>query len=189
MNWKDFERATDSLLDGNIRPILRSYENKIFYLGDQKVIEMENTYENFFENNKFENSDFVWLYGGKVRIHFITPSYGHPELAGFDIVVCAGVVKDGSFFFHSGRYRPRKENIIHFFCDFVEKSCKNVSYLDRDKKIDKLCNIPLVIYKENSQGETYETTFERISNGSIGGLLKLKPERNHSYRQSHLCYR
>lgn len=167
MNWDEYQSAKLRLLGGESCPILIMsgvmFDNSTRYLEEQKGIPRQNT-EAGLLNNQFKGRDFVWN-GREVRIMGDFQSGGHPALAGFDNVHCAGRIMGDYFFFHSGHYHPKQEHAVYFFCDFIDNTCRTLVGDQRDTKVDELSKIKLRLYRDNSENETYLTTFAQIAAG------------------------
>lgn len=166
MNWEEFLVAKEKLIGGGSCPSLMMsgvmFDNGTRYLETQKGKYVDNTDTELFDG--FYDSDFVWN-GRKVRIFDGLQSGGHPALAGFDSIYCAGEIhNDGNyFFFKSGHFHPKRENAIYFICDFIEKSCVGLHGMVRDAKVDELSKIRLKLYHDHSETSTYFTTFADIA--------------------------
>jgi hypothetical protein len=170
MDWQEFQEAKSRLCPSGLPPML--YQSGGFqgdnrtYAESQKGFWCENSQSALF-NGQLGGRDFIWN-GNKVRVMGDFETGGHPALAGFDPVYCAGIIDDNFFFFHSGHYRPSLKNALYFFCDFTEKSCRDLAGADRDDQVRKLCDIPLRIYRGQGMGRTYDTTFELEANDGAG---------------------
>lgn len=136
-------------------------DNATRYLLTQKGVEAPND-ENIFQLTAGRTPDFVWN-GSCVRYHGEFSSGGHPALAGMQSIYCAGVIKKGYFFFHSGHYHPTLIHALHFFCDFVSNTCSALGGAARDRKVNELCGIVLKLYVDDSETKTYMTTFSRVA--------------------------
>ncbi len=165
MNWDEYLQAKEALkIDDDNPPSLfmsgAMGDNGTRYLLNQKGAEFPND-ENLFLAG-ICNSDFVWN-GSRVRAHKGISTGGHPALAGFDTIYCAGRVKGNYFFFHSGHYHPKLPHALHFFSDFVTNTCSGMAGLARDQKVDQLCNIRLKLYRDDSETETYSTSIALLA--------------------------
>lgn len=161
MTWEEFLAALKRLgIDIDCPPMLHISgppgDNATRDL-KQKGIELSNN-ELLFSVSEIQGHDFVWT-GSKVRAHGKWSSGGHPALAGMDMVCCAGRIKTGYFFFHSGHYHPDLESALCFFADFVTNTCHGMGGEARDRKVAELCMIRLKLYVKGSEEETYSTTF------------------------------
>lgn len=161
MTWEEFLAALLELgIDMDCPPTLMisgpAGDNATRDL-QQKGRELPND-EGLFIVKEIEGSDFIWN-GRLVRAHGMFSTGGHPALAGMDMVCCAGRIKKGYFFFHSGHYHPDLESALHFFADFVVNSCQGMGGEARDRKVARLCTIRLKLYVKGSEEETYSTTF------------------------------
>ncbi|WP_044874327.1 FYVE zinc finger domain-containing protein [Pseudomonas sp. LFM046] len=167
MNWDEYQSAKLKLIGGSSRPILMMsgvmFDNGTRYLEKRKGITRQNT-ENGLLNDQFDGRDFVWN-GRTVQVMGDYESGGHPALAGFDTVHCAGRIMGSYFFFHSGHYHPKQEHAVHFLCDFIDNTCRALAGLPRDAKVDELSKIRLRLYRDNSETDTYWTTFAQIAAG------------------------
>ena len=165
MTWEDYVSAKTALdIDDDNPPSLMmsgiAGDNGTRYLENQKGAEFPND-QTLFQAG-IENSDFVWN-RRHVRAHTGFSSGGHPALAGFSTIYCAGVMKEDYFFFHSGHYHPELPHALHFFSDFVNNTCHGLAGDARDRKIDQLCRITLKLYVQGSETETYKTTFAKLA--------------------------
>jgi hypothetical protein len=150
MNWAEYERAKQALrIHPDEAPALTmsgvAGDNATRYLEKQKGTVIPND-ERLFATHGITNSDFVWTGGANIRAHIGFSTGGHPALAGFDTIYCAGVVKRDYFFFHSGHYHPQLENALHFFVAFVDNTCATLAGGVRDAKVDQLCRMRLKLY-------------------------------------------
>lgn len=166
MTWDEYVSAKAALkIDDDNPPILVmagvAGDNATRYLLDQKGSQFPND-QNLFQIKGIGNSDFVWT-GEHVRAHTGFSSGGHPALAGFSTIHCAGVIKADYFFFHSGHYHPELPHALHFFSDFVNNTCQGLNGNARDRKVDELSQIALKLYVDGSETETYRTTFARLA--------------------------
>ena len=174
MNWDEFQAAKQLLLGSEPAPLLSQVDvrndNGFVNSGAPKLT---NDHDTVFQGNN-RDSAFVWLGNGKVRIGGIRYSgLGHPGLAGGDSIYCAGIIKRNYFFFHSGHYHPQVINAQHFFCEFVELTCRPLPGGARDKTVDELCEMALELYQPGTTDKTYTTTFkawveERAQSSSVG---------------------
>ncbi len=165
MNWDEYLQAKEALaIDDDNPPSLFmsgvAGDNGTRYLLKQKGAEFPNDEGLFLAG--IGNSDFVWN-GNRVRAHKGISTGGHPALAGFDTIYCAGRVKQNYFFFHSGHYHPKLTHALHFFSDFVTNTCSGMGGMARDQKVDQLCNMRLKLYRNDSETETYSTTFAEVA--------------------------
>jgi hypothetical protein len=168
MNWADFERA-EKALAGDQPPILMkagvAFDNSA--PERQTGEEFGNNYKSLFKDpeilgEEFEGNDFVWTGTNKVRVATLTGGGGgHPTLAGFDTVYCAGRIEKGYFFFHSGHYKPKQINAVYFFCNFIKNSCRSLAGRQRDRQVADLSQMTLRLYHLGSTG-TYDTTFATL---------------------------
>jgi FYVE zinc finger len=142
------------------------YDNATRDLLEQKGDGYDNNDRIFTVATRSEDDfrDFVW-FRRRVRIAGPFHTGGHPFLAGFRGIYCAGRVARGMFDFHSGHYHPKLRNVVYYMYEFIENSCQNLQGMQRDQKVDELCKIPLELYYDDSETEKYATTFKRILNG------------------------
>ena len=136
-----------------------AHDNATRYLLKQVGQERRNDYASLFDGIANHGCDFVWN-GVKVRVAAGFTSGGHPALAGFDQVQCAGRIMEDYFFFHSGHYHPKKINALYFMANFVENSCQSIDGERRDRTVAELCRMKLRIYADYSETEIFNTTFE-----------------------------
>jgi hypothetical protein len=176
MTWEEFLAALKRLgIDLDCPPSLMisgpAGDNATRDL-QQKGVELPND-EGLFSVKDIQNSDFIWN-GNLVRAHGKFSTGGHPALAGMGMVCCAGRIKSGYFFFHSGHYHPDLESALHFFADFVINSCHGLGGAARDLKVAQLCVIRLKLYVKGSEDETYSTTFaEEAGHGAASHVGSL----------------
>jgi len=142
------------------------YDNATRDLLEQKGDGYDNNDRIFTVATRSEDDfrDFVW-FRRRVRIAGPFHTGGHPFLAGFRGIYCAGRVARGMFDFHSGHYHPKLRNVVYYMYEFIENSCQNLQGMQRDQKVDELCKIPLELYYDDSETEKYATTFKRILSG------------------------
>jgi hypothetical protein len=162
MTWAEFLAAIEALrIELDSPPALTmagvAGDNATRYLDKQKGLEFPNN-EALFLVADMVDSDFIWN-RRLVRAHCAVTTGGHPALAGYDPIYCAGVVMDRGFFFHSGHYKPVLENALHFFADLVINSCSGLSGAVRDQKVALLCGYALKLYVSKSKTKTYTTCF------------------------------
>jgi hypothetical protein len=168
MNWEEYQAAKLRLIGDSSRPTLFMcgvmFDNGTRYLLQQKGLAIHNQQDEIF--NGHHHGDFVWN-GRTVRVFNDFESGGHPALAGLDSVCCAGRIEEDHFFFHSGHFHPKQEHAIHFFCDFIENTCKTLHGEAKDEKVDELSKIALRIYANDSEVSTYTTTFAELAQPKI----------------------
>jgi FYVE-type zinc finger protein len=172
MNWSEFSDARERILPRRCSALMMDgvmFDNGTRCNTKQNYLEHDNDYFSLFLN--FAGSwrlnsktsrgpkwpmgrDFVWT-GTKVRT-----GSGHPFLAGFDSVFCAGRVEEDYFFFHSGHYHPKRVHALIYFSDFVLNSCSLLRDSMRDSVVDGLCKMRLRLYHEYSVSDIYDTSFE-----------------------------
>jgi hypothetical protein len=111
-------------------------------------------------NGAIDGADFVWN-GRTVRVMRDLESGGHPALAGFESICCAGRIEGDYFFFHSGHYHPKREHALHFFCDLIDNTCNGLMGIPRDTEVDRLSKVVLRLYRDGSEIDTYDTTLAR----------------------------
>jgi hypothetical protein len=157
MNWIEFSDARERILPKRYPCLMMAgvmFDNGTKCSTKQTFLEHDNDYNSLFVDFAGWGRDFVWT-GTKVRT-----GSGHPFLAGFDSIFCAGRVEEGYFFFHSGHYHPKRINALIYFSDFVVNSCRLLSGANRDSLVDSLCKMRLRLYHEYSESEIYDTCFE-----------------------------
>jgi FYVE zinc finger len=157
MNWNEFSEAKERILPKRYPCLMMAgvmFDNGTKCSTKQTILEHDNDYDSLFVNFAGWGRDFVWT-GTKVRT-----GSGHPFLAGFNSIFCAGRVEEGYFFFHSGHYHPKRVNALIYFSDFVVNSCRLLSGANRDLLVDSLCRMRLRLYHEYSESDIYDTSFE-----------------------------
>jgi hypothetical protein len=177
MNWSEFLDAKERIVPKRCPCLMMAgvaFDNGTKCSTKQTYLEHDNDYHSLFVNFAGWGRDFVWT-GTKVRT-----GSGHPFLAGFDNVFCAGRVEEDHFFFHSGHYHPKRVNALSYFSDFVLNSCRSLSGANRDLLVDGLCKIPLRLYHQYSESDTYVTSFEmearpRAQATAAPSRLKIEP--------------
>jgi hypothetical protein len=166
MDWQEFQKAKSRLCPNELPPMLFQTggfpgDNRTHAEG-QKGTWWTNSQSVLFNGKLNDGRDFIWD-GKQVRVMNSLQTGGHPALAGFDLVYCAGRIEEDFFFFHSGHYRPELDNALYFFCDFVENSCRDLAGTNRNNKVRELCDMPLRIYVGRG-GRTRDTTFAEEAN-------------------------
>jgi FYVE zinc finger len=157
MNWSEFSDAKERIVPKRCPCLMMAgvaFDNGTKCQTNQICLEHDNDFNSLFVNFAGWGRDFVWT-GTKVRT-----GSGHPFLAGYDTVFCAGRVEENYFFFHSGHYHPKRINALSYFSDFVLNSCRLLSGSQRDLLVNGLCKIPLRLYHEHSESDIYDTCFE-----------------------------
>lgn len=114
-----------------------------------------------FQNDDDDGADFVWLGNGRIRGHFGISSGGHPALAGWQTIYCAGEVHNGYVFFKSGHFHPGQANAIGFMIDMVDTSCQGLAGLARDRMVAAITGFTLQLYR--TETATYRTTLDQIA--------------------------
>jgi hypothetical protein len=176
MNWSAFSEAKERMVPKRYPVLIMAgvaFDNGTKCSTKQTFLELDNDYHSLFVNFAGWGRDFVWT-GTKVRT-----GSGHPFLAGFDSVFCAGRVEEDHFFFHSGHYHPKRVNALIYFSDFVVNSCRLLSGANRDLLVDRLCKIPWRLYPEYSESDVYDTSFEmearpRVQTTAAPSRLKIE---------------
>ena len=176
MNWSAFSEAKERMVPKRYPVLIMAgvaFDNGTKCSTKQTFLEHDNDYHSLFVNFAGWGRDFVWT-GTKVRT-----GSGHPFLAGFDSVFCAGRVEEDHFFFHSGHYHPKRVNALIYFSDFVVNSCRLLSGANRDLLVDRLCKIPWRLYPEYSESDVYDTSFEmearpRVQTTAAPSRLKIE---------------
>jgi hypothetical protein len=184
VNWAQFLTAKKTLLpDDEACPGLMmsgvAHDNATRYLEIQKGSQRDNNFRSLFDGQANQGRDFVWN-GSKVQVATGFTSGGHPALAGFDQVLCAGRIMTNYFFFHSGHYQPKKINALHFIVNFVENTCSSSFGSGQDELVAKLCKMKLRLYVENSETETFDTTFEMEAAPPVAELVSQPSRSDHA---------
>ncbi len=141
-------------------------DNATRYLLKQVGQEFPNN-QAIFDRNILGSRDFIWN-GRVIRTGGMG---GHPALAGFDTVYCAGRLEEGWFFFHSGHYHPKQIHALFFMVDFIENTCQDLAGVKRDTKVNELAGMKLRLYEDKSETITYDTTFAQAVNGRIPQVM------------------
>lgn len=167
MTWGEFLQYLEKYADEleNPPPLTMAGvvgDNATRYLLDQKGVKLDCTNEALLKDSKRECKDFVWPGGVKVRVMGTFETGGHPALAGFGDVCCAGVIDKGMFKFHSGHYHPKATNAIPFLLVFVRESCKGLEGLAREELVHELCSAEHVLYLDNSDKITYSASLATL---------------------------
>jgi hypothetical protein len=118
MDWQEFQKAKSRLCPNELPPMLFQTggfpgDNRTHAEG-QKGTWWTNSQSVLFNGKLNDGRDFIWD-GKQVRVMNSLQTGGHPALAGFDLVYCAGRIEEDFFFFHSGHYRPELDNALYFF--------------------------------------------------------------------------
>jgi FYVE zinc finger len=177
VNWQEFQDAKRRLCPSHRPELLLQTggfqgDNRTF-AESQKGRLCDNTKSALFDGHLNSGSrDFVWT-GDNVRVMDDFQTGGHPALAGFDSVYCAGILGEDFFFFHSGHYRPSLKNALYFFCDFVERSCRDLAGAERDDEVRDLCDMSLRVYAGREMERHYVTTFAEEAQDSGGAAYQM----------------
>ena len=180
VTWANLQTSKVTMAAGEAPSLMMSgvvHDNATAYLQNQKGNECVNNDQIFATatTSAEDYRDFVW-FRNSVRVAGRFDTGGHPSLAGYKMVYCAGRVAQNTFDFHSGHYHPKLRNVVYYMFEFIENSCQNLHGAIRDKKVDDLCKIDLQLYYDDSETEKFRTTFEEIINA--GQLERSKGARS-----------
>lgn len=177
MNWDEFTTYLKKHhADLNNPPTLlmsgATGDNATRYLLKQKGV-LVNHHQAALLNGNHDERDFVWPGRDQVRVMGKYEGGGHPALAGFGDIACAGRTEGDHFFFHSGHYHPKAEHALIFLLAFVRNSCANLDGQARDESVHDLCSIKHRLYADQSETVTYLS--------SLSDLLRHQDEGGHDH--------
>ncbi|KEI35321.1 hypothetical protein FRA_35c07630 [Francisella sp. W12-1067] len=122
--------------------------------------------------------DFVWDGSDNITIgdlFFGTGRGGHPSLTEQGVTKCAGIIEKGSFFFHSGHFKPKARNVIPFMFKFIDNSlydCK--SEAEKQECLTHLCEKMIIRLYYDDSGDTMDTNFVNLCEDFLNGKYTFK---------------
>ncbi|WP_119344923.1 FYVE zinc finger domain-containing protein [Facilibium subflavum] len=189
---------------GGLIQCSEGYDNNFRDLGSKKIIRLRCSYQGIFETpvvfDEHYCGDFVWDGGDEITVFDFFSSGGHPALTQEGVTDCAGIVKQDTFFFHSGHFKPKARDIIPFMFRFIDNSLDDYQLAEEKQScLTFLCEEMLLeLYYDQSRQTTEMTflslcehvlkygNFKKIPHSSIN--LEDAPLRRYSNYEEYLIY-
>lgn len=183
LKWKFFNSCSlyseyNTLIQGG-----DGYDTNFRSLGSKYVVHLPCHYKGIFDDGEYGLKhycgDFVWDGGDEITVFDQLSSGGHPALTQQGVTCCAGIIRQKTFFFHSGHFKPKAINIVPFMFKFIDNSLQYYKQADEQENcVTKLAQEMFIeLYYDDEDCQTVETNLVDICNQlSATGKFKKMPQ-------------